>query len=369
MVVIKAPAAIPAQPVAAVDVEPVLAAPAPALAAGMGPPQHVAATIAPSPAIGPLLNPFVMWTSDKLVKQRLAKLAADRSAKAKTTRERRAADPEVAASDTAARKRRVADPVVAAKDKALLDKRHADTLRKAKGIIAKRTAYHRKKWGTGARPALPRYFPRDGFFSSFDKKEDVLPIRAAFCAMSGRVIFDDFRDALAKEGLSEDCEARLIAAINHDAMLLDSDVLRLADAYRSAMDPDAPLLECASCGIAEYGFDKLVYVTRTLAQCEDTLTSSHFRSKVVESEKKWPGLRTHFDHNGVSYALHPDLVRVQTLSDGVAELGDISFPLCPTCDQADGAGVLLSKCMSARVCRSCCCCFLCRRARLYHNWP
>jgi hypothetical protein len=108
----------------------------------------------------------------------------------------------------------------------------------------------------GPRGAIPTIFPRDASFAHHELQRDPLASMAAVCAMSGRVLFDDWRHALtAGIELSSDDETALVDAIAREALVTDADVYRLHAAYGKAMDPGTPLQECASCGIAEYSFD------------------------------------------------------------------------------------------------------------------
>ena len=180
-------------------------------------------------------------------------------------------------------------------------------------------------------------------FAQHEQQRHPLASMAAVCAMSGRVLFDDWRIALTTgRDLSSDDETALVDAIAHEALLTDADVYRLHSAYSKAMDPGTPLFECASCGIAEYGFDNAVsYVDRTLAACGLALTSVNLQSRIARTPERWRPAFTTIWNRGVPYALFDDLVSVNGVKGADtsdADPASVTFPLCKPCNAKDGAG-------------------------------
>jgi hypothetical protein len=196
----------------------------------------------------------------------------------------------------------------------------------------------------GPRGALPTYFPRDASFAHHELQRDPLASMAAVCAMSGRVLFDDWRHALtAGIELSSEDETALVDAIAREALVTDADVYRLHAAYGKAMDPGTPLQECASCGIAEYGFDdELPYNDRTLADCALGLTSVDLQTRIARTPERWRPAYTVIMNRGVPYALYDDLVSVNGVKGADTSDADpksVTFPLCKLCNVKDGAGM------------------------------
>ena len=195
------------------------------------------------------------------------------------------------------------------------------------------------------RPALPSFMPRDKFFEGFSTVKSPLPATALLAAMSGRTLFDDYRAELIRNNgapLKSDTEKNLVNAIWAEGNLTAADIVRLLQQFRAGFDPDTKLNECASCGIAEYSFDNTKYYTRTLADCGQDLTSQMFHDTVEATPAEWRNIRTFYTHNGVHYALHPDIVRSPeaAAAGGVAiSPEDITFDLCKRCNDANGAGV------------------------------
>jgi len=70
------------------------------------------------------------------------------------------------------------------------------------------------------RPALPDRFPRDESFRGHETDNDPLASMAVIAGMSGRVLFDEWREKLnSNKALSDTDLDDLIRAIEHEAML------------------------------------------------------------------------------------------------------------------------------------------------------
>ena len=107
------------------------------------------------------------------------------------------------------------------------------------------------------------------------------------------------------------------------------------------MHPATELLECASCGVAEFAFDGLTYTTNNLAECGAFLTSDAFQRRIADTPATYKAVNTVLWNRGTAYALHDDLVSVGTVVGGDASQADpvtVTFPLCKLCDEKHGAG-------------------------------
>jgi len=187
-----------------------------------------------------------------------------------TARTATARDTEAPAARAASTARDTARRATARGEQTDDERAAANTREAARGTAARATAARTVR--PGDRAAVASFMPSDAFVGKFDHVRSPLAAQTALWGLQGKFLFADHRSGIVAGNLGrppagagdgamdvdgdaarlEATAARLVRAIEQEALHTPQQQLDALEAYTKQVNPKAPLLACGACGLADF---------------------------------------------------------------------------------------------------------------------